>query len=281
MAEINLINDFYLPLRKDEETYASKEYKLLKDNNIDTAKLVGYEQDKDAGVIELGKEDEVSKTELANEVLGFVGALPKDMVLSIIRGGVNGFDFIKDMAAAATYGNEQLPEDSIFKFIDEKTESLKENINTLEQDDPLVTRMIGALGQDAAYVYPIYKKFKSIGIPKQFALPTAFALGSTFAFDKSTSFMLDTETINGFKNAINIDPNTPAEEMFDKLVQFIEFSGMGFAFNKIAPMFKAMKNIDVKKAAVVSGGTAAATAGALEVEDNIQNNIISETTEKE
>ena len=36
------------------------------------------------------------KTELANEVLGFVGALPKDMVLSIIRGGVNGFDFIKD-----------------------------------------------------------------------------------------------------------------------------------------------------------------------------------------
>ena len=281
MAEINVINDFYLPLRKDEEMYSSKEYKLLRENNVDTAKLVGYEQDKDAGVIELGKEDELSKTELANEVLGFVGALPKDMVLSIIRGGVNGFDFIKDMAAAATYGNEQLPEDSIFKFIDEKTESLKENINTLEQDDPLVTRMIGALGQDAAYVYPIYKKFKSIGIPKQFALPTAFALGSTLAFDKSTSFMLDTETINGFKNAINIDPNTPAEEMFDKLVQFVEFSGMGFAFNKIAPMFKAMKNIDVKKAAVVSGGTAAATAGALEVEDNIQNNIISETTEKE
>ena len=59
MAEINLINDFYLPLRKDEETYASKEFKLLKENNVDTAKLVVYEQDKHAGVIELGKEDEV------------------------------------------------------------------------------------------------------------------------------------------------------------------------------------------------------------------------------
>ena len=34
MAEINLINDFYLPLRKDEETYASKEYKLLKEKEI-------------------------------------------------------------------------------------------------------------------------------------------------------------------------------------------------------------------------------------------------------
>ena len=281
MAEINVINDFYLPLRKDEEIYSSKEYKLLKENNVDTAKLVGYEQDKHAGVIELGKEDEVSKTELANEVLGFVGALPKDMLISIVRGGINGFDFIKDIAAAATYGNEQLPEDSIFKFIDEKLEKQKQNLNALEQDDPLVTRMIGAATQDAAYVYPIYKKFKSIGIPKQFALPTAFALGSTFAFDKKTSFMLDTETINGFKNAINIDPDTPAEEMFDKLVQFVEFSGMGFAFNKIAPMFKAMKNIDAKKVAVVSGGTAAATAGALEIKDNIQNNIISETTEKE
>ena len=50
--------------------------------------------------------------------------------------------------------------------------------------------------------------------------------------------MLDTETINGLKSAINLNPDTPAEEMFDKLVQFVEFSGMGFAFNKIAPIFK-------------------------------------------
>ena len=267
MAEINVINDFYLPLRKDEEIYSSKEYKLLKENNVDTAKLVGYEQDKHAGVIELGKEDELSKTELANEVLGFVGALPKDMVLSIIRGGVNGFDFIKDMAAAATYGNEQLPEDSIFKFIDEKTESLKQNINTLEQDDPLVTRMIGAIGQDAAFVLPIYNKMKSAGIPKQYAFPASFAIGSTLAFDKETSFMLDTEMIKGLKETINLNPDTPAEELFDKAVQ----------------------GIDVQKAATVTASSLAAGEGAKaivekseeKVSDNIQNNIISEQTEKE
>ena len=128
--------------------------------------------------------------------------------------------------------------------------------------------------------YPIYRKFKSIGIPKQFALPISFALGSTFAFDKSTSFMLDTETIRDFKRAIDIDANSPAEEVFDKLVQFVEFSGMGFAFNKIAPIFKEMRKIDPKKVAVVSGGSVIG-AGAIEVQDNIQNNIISEQTEKE
>jgi len=42
-----------------------------------------------------------------------------------------------------------------------------------------------------------------------------------------------------------------------------------------------MRKIDPKKAAVVSGGSAAAGAGAIEVQDNIKNNIISEQTEKE
>ena len=157
----------------------------------------------------------------------------------------------------------------------------KQNLNTLEEDDPLTTRMIGAIGQDAAYVYPIYKKFQSIGVPKSYALPVSFALGSTLAFDKKTSMFLDTDTINGFKKAIDIDDNTPAEELFDKLVQFIEFSGMGFAFNKLAPMFKAIKKSNQQQNAVAVGGSAAAGEGADKISDNIQNNIISQQTEKE
>ena len=109
MAEINLINDFLLPLRKDEEVYASKEYKLLKENNVDTAQLLNLEQDVNAGVIEQEKEDELSKTELTKaKYLGFwVLYHAKDMVISVLRGGVNGFDFIKDIAAAATYGTSK------------------------------------------------------------------------------------------------------------------------------------------------------------------------------
>jgi hypothetical protein len=56
---------------------------------------------------------------------------------------------------------------------------------------------------------------------------------------------------------------------------------MGFAFNKIAPIFRSLKNIDVQKASTVTAGSAAAGAAAIEVQDNIQNNIISEQTEKE
>ena len=281
MSEINIIDDFYIPLQTQEEAYSNKKYKLLVENDIDPAELVGLKKDANSSVIKLGEEQEGQKEDLYKEVLDYAAALPKDLLISVVRGGVNGFDFIKDLAAFATYGNQELPDDSVFKFIDERIEAQKKSLDAAEANDPLTTRMIGAIGQDAAYVAPIYKKFRSMGIPKSYALPTAFALGSTFAFDKKTSFMLDTETINGFKNTINLNPDTPAEELFDKMVQFVEFSGMGFAFNKIAPIIKNLKKVDVQKTATVTAGSAGAGAAAIEVQDNIQNNIISEQTEKE
>ena len=279
MSEINIIDDFYIPLQAQEEAYSNKKYKLLVENDIDPAELVGLKKDANSSVIKLGEEQEGQKEDLYKEVLDYAAALPKDLLISVVRGGVNGFDFIKDLAAFATYGNQELPDDSVFKFIDERIEAQKKSLDAAEANDPLTTRMIGAIGQDAAYVAPIYKKFRSMGIPKSYALPTAFALGSTFAFDKKTSFMLDTETINGFKNTINLNPDTPAEELFDKMVQFVEFSGMGFAFNKIAPIIKNLKKVDVQKTATVTAGSAGAGAAAIEVQDNIQNNIISEKPE--
>ena len=297
---MNLLDEFYLPLLDQEKHYLSKEYKLLKKNNIDTAEFEGFQKDKNAGEIKFAEATETDKKELFNEVLTFAAALPKDAMISMIRGVTNGFDFMVDLAAAVKYGNEQVPDDSVFKFINEKIEVQKKNLNELEKDDPLTTRIIGAFGQDAAFVYPIYRKLKSAGIPKQFSLPAAFAIGSTLAFDKETSFSLNTDMTKGLKETINISPDTPAEEMFDKGVQAIEFTGLGFAFNKLFPMIKAMKKIDVQKSAVVVGGSTAAGEGArtlqeksLEenneeasnltenVSDNIENNIISEPTEKE
>ena len=277
----NILDDFYLPLLDQEKHYLSKEYKLLKKNKIDTAEFDGFEKDKNAGEITFTEATEDNKKELYNEVLTFAKALPKDLIISIVRGGMNGFDFINDLVAFAKYGNEQVPDDSVFKFIDERIEAQKKSLNELEKDDPLTTRMIGALGQDAAFVLPIYKKMKSAGIPKNFALPASFAIGSTLAFDKETSFMLDTEMIKGLKETINLNPDTPAEELFDKAVQGIEFTGLGYAFNKLYPMIKAMRKVDVQKAATVTAGSLAAGEGAKKVSENIQNNIISEQTEKE
>ena len=285
----NVLDDFYLPLLEQEKHYLSKEYKLLKANKIDTAEFDGFEKDKNAGEITFTEATEDQKKELYNEVLDFAAAIPKDLLISITRGGLNGFDFVKDLVAFTTYGNEQVPDDSVFKFIDDRIEAQKKSLDELEKDDPLTTRMIGALGQDAAFVLPIYKKMKSAGIPKQFALPASFAIGSTLAFDKETSFMLDTEMIKGLKETINLNPDTPAEELFDKAVQGIEFTGLGYAFNKLYPMIKAMRKVDVQKAATVTAGSLAAGEGAKaivekseeKVSDNIQNNIISEQTEKE
>ena len=277
----NILDDFYLPLLEQEKHYLSKEYKLLKANKIDTAEFDGFEKDKNSGEITFTEGTEDQKKELYNEVLDFAAAIPKDLLISITRGGLNGFDFVKDLVAFGAYGNEQLPDDSVFKFIDERIEAQKKSLNELEKDDPLTTRMIGAVGQDAAFVMPIYKKMKSAGIPKQFALPASFAIGSTLAFDKETSFMLDTDMIKGLKDTINLNEDSPAEELFDKAVQGIEFTGLGYAFNKLYPMIKALRKVDVQKSAVVTAGSLAAGEGAKKVQENIQNNIISEQTEKE
>ena len=36
MKEINIIDEFYIPLMNAESVLNSKEYKLLKENNVDT-----------------------------------------------------------------------------------------------------------------------------------------------------------------------------------------------------------------------------------------------------
>ena len=223
--------------------------------------------DPNAGVIEFGKVNDEDTRQLYDDVIDYAASIPKDFLISAVRGGVTGFGFLNDIASFARYGNQEVPEDSIFRFIDEKVENQKNNLNELEADDPLTTRMIGLIAQDAPYVVPIYKKFKSIGMPKTYAFPAAFALGSTFAFDKETSMFLDTEAINGLKEAININDDTPAEEMFDKLVQALEFTGTGYAFNKLVPMFKAIKKSNQQQNAISIGGAAAAGEGANQLQE--------------
>ena len=126
----NVLDDFYLPLLEQEKHYLSKEYKLLKANKIDTAEFDGFEKDKNSGEITFTEGTEDQKKELYNEVLDFAAAIPKDLLISITRGGLNGFDFVKDLVAFGAYGNEQVPDDSIFKFIDERISDLNVSENS-------------------------------------------------------------------------------------------------------------------------------------------------------
>ena len=40
------------------------------------------------------------------DVMEYIKAI-KDLVVSVVRGGMNGFDFVNDVAAFATYGNKK------------------------------------------------------------------------------------------------------------------------------------------------------------------------------
>ena len=93
--------------------------------------------------------------------------------------------------------------------------------------------------------------------------------------------MVDTDAINGLKTAVGIDDDTPADELFDKTVQALEFGAMGIAFNKIFPIIKNIKKFKRADQAAVAVGAAASGEAAKKVQDNLGNNNISQTTEKE
>ena len=63
--------NLYLGLKTDEELISSQEYKLLKDNKIDTALLDGEDPDPNAGEVQVGKIDEAEKTILVEDVFDF------------------------------------------------------------------------------------------------------------------------------------------------------------------------------------------------------------------
>ena len=87
--------DLYLGLKTDEELISSQEYKLLKENKIDTALLDGEDPDPNAGEVQLGKIDEAEKTTLLVKMfLISLKSMPKDMLLSVTRGTMNGFGFV-------------------------------------------------------------------------------------------------------------------------------------------------------------------------------------------
>jgi hypothetical protein len=270
------ILDLYLGLKTDEELISSQEYKLLKENKIDTALLDGEDPDPNAGEVQLGKIDEAEKTTLVEDVFDFVKSMPKDMLLSVTRGTMNGFGFVN--SATNLIG---VNPDSSYEFVKDKIDKQMKSLDELDKDSPLVSKMVAIVGQDAAYIVPVYKKLKSFGLPKQYALPLAFGTGQSLAFNKDTSILVDTDAVKSLKRYANIEEGTSADDMVDNALLAIEGSSLGFAFDKLGPVLKGIKNSNWQQNAVAVGGATATAETVNKVSDNIQNNIISQTTEKE
>ena len=260
MEEFN-VYDLYLNQVKEDDIYNSKEYKFLKDNNIDTAEIEGIDPDPDAGEIKFDKNQKISDEEnkiLLKDVTDFILDIPRDTFISALRGGTNGMQFVNNFAGAIG-----LTEDSTVDEFNEKFNRIKSDLDNAQADSPLVTKMIGMAGQDAMYVYPIYKKLEKAGLPKTWRLPISFALGGALAFDKTESFFVDSNSMRNLKEYIGIAPDTPIEEMYDKTVQAIEFGAFGKIFDDVLGLAKNYKKMDkdrVKQADIAVGGSAGSAA---------------------
>jgi hypothetical protein len=281
MEEFDVLKDFYFPIQEQEKLYSSNAYQNLKNNNIDTAELEGDEPDKDAGEIVFDVDKQISEGEndiFLKDVYDFAFKdLPRDTLISILRGGANSFQFLNNLTAAVGIN----PDDTNIE-INKRLDKIKTDLDKAEKDSPLVSKLLAVVAQDAAYTYPIYKKLKSAGIPQSYRMPLAFGLGGALAFDKDKSLFVDSASMRGLKNFIGVAPDTPIEEMYDKGVQALEFGAFGKFFDVIMNGVKVVKNIppeQVKQTALSLGGAAAVTAAVDKVSDNQRNNIISKVTE--
>ena len=284
MEEFNTY-DLYLNQVKQDDVYNSKEYKYLKDNNIDTAEIEGIDKDPEAGEIVFDVDKEISEMDndiFLKDIFDFVAKdLPRDLLISIIRGGTNGFQFVNNFAGAVGINPDDTRE-----VLNQKFDKIKNDLDNAEKDSPLVSKLMAVAAQDGAYTYPIYKKLQKAGVPMAWRMPTAFALGGALAFDKKTSFFVDSNSMRNLKAYIGVAEDTPIEEMFDKTVQAVEFGAFGKAFDSLLGVAKNIKNMKaerVKQADIAVGGSAATTAVVEKVDemvsDNPENNTISKITE--
>ena len=249
------IIDFYLGHQRDEQLFSDQGYTLLKKNNIDTASYVGEEPEPEAGLIKFEEPKPEEKQSFANDVIDFVKSAPKDLIVSSVRGITNSVGVVNSLTKLVGVNP-----DSSYEFIKDKVSNQLKRLDELDKDDPMAAKILGIAGQDATFTYPIYRKFKSVGMPNQYAVPLSFAIGSTLAFEKKDSFFLDTDFIRSLKKITKIPADTPDEEFFDRSVQLIEYAGMGFAFDKLFPILKQLRKMNWQQNAIaVGGGTATGT----------------------
>ena len=165
MQEFDVLKDLYFPIKDQEKFYSSNEYKLLKENNIDTAELEGFEPDENAGEIVFNKDEKISDEDnkiFLKDISDFVFKdLPRDTLISVLRGGNNGFRFLNNFAMAVMENEGIDPNSMTFNNdLNDKFLKIKSDLDNADKDSPLVSKLMAIAAQDGMYTYPIYKKLK-------------------------------------------------------------------------------------------------------------------------
>ena len=270
--------DFYemsfLPSIEFDKIRNSKAFKLLKDNNEDTSELLGFEKHPNAGAIKLpnphhDKFDEKSLMQMVSKdagaivepLLDFIWETPKDVILSLGVAAVNGADVAVNLIplidkvfdySGNTVGFQNLIDDKkVMEFaqnLDVKLDKTRDWIKKYKKDDNFVSQLIGIIGQDAIYSYPIFNKLRDLGMPKYPAFFISGGIGGAIGieqkiFGQESTFLMHfySKEIEGLKNVVGILPNTPYDEIADEVVQALEYGTMSAFIPAVVQSLQFMK----------------------------------------
>ena len=282
----------FIEIQNNKDIKTSNDFKILNSNNIDTNELTKHEQDNDAGVVELNYKDEkVKETDGYNYTKGalaFLRDMPEETVKSLMLAFLNGVDVTANFSAVvlnamvsvdpameAAFQNKDVAEfkksfnsnvQKFSKYLDGEKKQVKE-IGETTGENSKGAEFVAMIVQDTPYALPIYKKFKSMGVPSYFALPLAYGMGSGIAFDDDATLFLNSEQVQEFKKMLKVLPNSSEEKIYNTTFRMFEGTSLGFLIPKVFQALKYAKNTIPKymnEQAFTSVGGAAVTASVVD-----------------
>ena len=298
--EFDYLTDFYLPFRDQEAKYNSEILKGFRTNNIDPYEFLGEKKVNGIQPIKLLKpeEQEQGKIDYSEAFLEFFKDLPQSVALSTLENIAN----ISNLGVQAVgVGSNLLFKDtkldkisdvtnSAANFYNKNTEQFVKNIETYAKNNDVngVSKFMTDIGIDTGLSVPIYRQLKKTGVPTFAAMPLSFGLAYGFSGGEKEvdgNMIMDSQALNRTFELLNILPDTPESEIAEAVATSFEGTLWTAAIPQITKVFKLLKNnvpaYINQQTVTTATGTAVAAGAADTVSDNIQNNIISEQTEKE
>jgi hypothetical protein len=283
----NLVNDFYSPLLNSRNLYLDNTYKFLIENNTDPAEYLGVQKNPLSERIqyksdnpELDKKNtEYSAKNFAQGFVNFMSDIPDEVVAKTVEGvlstskfGVNLVPFINKLIGSPI-NEDKIMQNSIewSKSIDNTVNQYrriyKDSTNAVKGRDPnSIAEFAGWAAQSYPYVVTTYQGLKKVGVPDVPAIVLSAGIGTAVSFDpKEASFTLNlfTQEIDSIKKYLEIIPDTPNNELFDRTLTLFENSFLAKYIPQIFEGAKFLKkyipafNEATPGAAVgVGGGTA-------------------------
>ena len=292
----DVLSDFYLPIMEQEEKYSSPILKRFRENEIDPYEFLNEPKVEGVGKV-IKVEDQEEQNKYSAAFLDFFKDLPEAAVAAtaesfanIGNNAVQLAGFTSNLLFRGTENDEiSKATNSFAQLINKKTENFVGNIEQYRKDNDVngVSDLLTDIGIDIGAAVPVNKMLKKTGLPSFIALPLSFGLayGMTGG-DKEAenNIIIDSQVINRTNELLNVLEDTPESEVAELVATTFEGTAWGAAGDRLVKVFKLIKNnipaFINQQTAVSVGGSVAAGEAASKVSDNIQNNIISDQTEK-